>query len=43
MGKKAASLSENLQYVEIPNTGHFPMLENRELYLSLVRDFLNYC
>lgn len=41
MGRKAADLNEKIEYVEIPNTAHFPMLEDAETYLSLVRDFLN--
>ena len=40
MGKKAAALSEMIEYVEIPQTGHFPMLEDRESYLKAVREFL---
>lgn len=40
MGRKAAALNEKIQYVEIPNTAHFPMLEDRESYLKAVRDFL---
>jgi pimeloyl-ACP methyl ester carboxylesterase len=40
MGKKAAALNDNLQYVELPQTAHFPMLEDRESYLKTVRDFL---
>ncbi len=40
MGKKAAALNNNLQYVELPQTAHFPMLEDRESYLKTVREFL---
>lgn len=40
MGKQAAALNEMIQYVEIPQTGHFPMLEDKESYLKAVRDFL---
>ncbi|MGF1542240.1 MAG: alpha/beta fold hydrolase [Pleurocapsa sp.] len=40
MGKKAAALNDNLQYVELPQTAHFPMLEDRENYLKTVREFL---
>jgi pimeloyl-ACP methyl ester carboxylesterase len=40
MGRKAAELNEKIEYVEIPNTAHFPMLEDAETYLTLVRDFL---
>ncbi len=40
MGRKAAELNDKIEYVEMPNTAHFPMLEDAETYLSLVRDFL---
>ena len=41
MGKDAAKLNQNyLQYGEIPATGHFPMLEDSSLYLSMMNDFL---
>ncbi len=40
MAKEAAKLSEKLSYVEIPNTGHFPMLEDPCNYLQIVRQFL---
>ena len=40
MGRQAAALSENIQYVEIPGTAHFPMLEDAETYLGQVREFL---
>ncbi|GAB4528582.1 MAG: alpha/beta hydrolase [Pleurocapsa sp.] len=40
MGKQAAALNDNLQYVELAQTGHFPMLEDRENYLKAVREFL---
>ncbi len=40
MGRQAANLNDNLQYVEIPKTSHFPMLEDRDTYLRVVRDFL---
>ncbi len=40
LGRKAASLSEKIKYVEVPETGHFPMLEDENTYLSLIRDFL---
>lgn len=41
MGRKAAELNDKIDYVEMPNTAHFPMLEDAENYLSLVRNFLN--
>lgn len=40
MGQKAASLSENVQYALIRDTGHFPMLEDASGYLTVVRSFL---
>ncbi|NEQ45827.1 MAG: alpha/beta hydrolase [Leptolyngbya sp. SIOISBB] len=41
LGRDAASLNpENIQYVEIENTGHFPMLEAPDVYLDAVRHFL---
>ncbi|MBD1920649.1 alpha/beta hydrolase [Microcoleus sp. FACHB-831] len=40
MGRMAASLSDKVEYVEIANTAHFPMLEDPVTYLRLVREFL---
>ncbi|MDJ0530983.1 MAG: alpha/beta hydrolase [Xenococcaceae cyanobacterium MO_207.B15] len=40
MGKEAAKLSDQLSYVEISNTGHFPMLEDPSSYLRTVKEFL---
>ena len=40
MGKQASELNEHIEYQEIPNTGHFPMLEAEKLYLDLVQSFL---
>jgi pimeloyl-ACP methyl ester carboxylesterase len=41
LGKEAAALNPDMiQYVEIENTGHFPMLEAPQLYLEAVRAFL---
>lgn len=41
LGRTAADLNpEVIQYVEIENTGHFPMLEAPETYLNAVRNFL---
>ncbi len=41
MGKAAAVLNEEyITYVEIPQTGHFPMLEDAPTYLSIVNQFL---
>ena len=41
MGRKAASLSQNVKYALIRNTGHFPMLEDASGYLEVVRSFLD--
>lgn len=41
LGRAAADLnSDTIQYTEIPNTGHFPMLEAPAIYLDVVRTFL---
>lgn len=40
LGRTAASLSDQVEYVEIANTGHFPMLEAAEVYLQQVQSFL---
>ncbi|MBD2104348.1 alpha/beta fold hydrolase [Leptolyngbya sp. FACHB-261] len=40
MGEKAAALSEQVKYVVIPKTAHFPMLEDPQTYLAQVREFL---
>ncbi|HBB35526.1 MAG TPA: alpha/beta hydrolase [Cyanobacteria bacterium UBA8803] len=40
LGRNAAQLSEKVKYLEIPGTGHFPMLEAPEVYLERVREFL---
>jgi len=40
MGRQAAALSDKIQYVVIPDTAHFPMLEDPSTYLQLVREFL---
>ena len=40
MGRKAAVLSDQVEYVMIPNTAHFPMLEDSNTYLETVRQFL---
>ncbi len=43
MGKAASVLNpENIQYVSIPETGHFPMLEDAPTYLNIINKFLNY-
>lgn len=41
LGKKAAALNDQVELAIIPNTAHFPMLEDAETYLAKVRDFLN--
>ena len=40
LGRRAAELSEKVEYFEIPGTAHFPMLEKPEVYLERVREFL---
>ena len=40
-GRKAAALNDKVQFVEIPQTGHFPMLEDSASYLQRVREFLD--
>jgi proline iminopeptidase len=40
MGRQAAALNDNIQYVVMPNTAHFPMLEDVPTYLQQVREFL---
>jgi pimeloyl-ACP methyl ester carboxylesterase len=41
LAKKAAALNDQVELTIIPNTAHFPMLEDAETYLARVRDFLN--
>ncbi len=40
MGRQAAELNDKIEYVEMANTAHFPMLEDPNRYLNLIRDFL---
>lgn len=41
MGQKAASLNQAyIQFIEMPDTSHFPMLEDADTYLNHVRAFL---
>lgn len=40
MGEQAASLSKKVEFVIIPNTAHFPMLEDAATYLQRIREFL---
>ncbi|MEM9540222.1 MAG: alpha/beta hydrolase [Cyanobacteria bacterium P01_E01_bin.42] len=40
LGKSAAVLNSKIKYVEVPKTGHFPMLEDPETYMKQVYQFL---
>ena len=40
MGRQAAALNDKVEFVVIPNTAHFPMLEDMAIYLKQVREFL---
>ncbi|QCS50087.1 alpha/beta hydrolase [Picosynechococcus sp. PCC 11901] len=40
MAKKAIALNPNFRYIEIPQVGHFPMLENPHLYQAEIQQFL---
>lgn len=40
MGAQAASLSDRVQHIIIPNTSHFPMLEDEPTYLETINSFL---
>ncbi|MEM9947404.1 MAG: alpha/beta hydrolase, partial [Cyanobacteria bacterium P01_D01_bin.36] len=40
LGKEAAGMSDNIEYVEMPNTAHFPMMEEAESYLAITNSFL---
>ena len=40
LGRRAAELSEKVEYFEVPGTAHFPMLEKPAIYLERVREFL---
>ena len=40
MGRQAAALNDKIELVVIPNTAHFPMLEDAATYLTRVREFL---
>lgn len=40
MGRQAAAMSDKVQFALIPNTAHFPMLEDAATYLQQVRKFL---
>ncbi|MGH1392675.1 MAG: alpha/beta fold hydrolase [Trichormus sp.] len=40
MGRQAAALNDKVEFAVIPDTAHFPMLEDAETYLRRVREFL---
>ncbi|MBL1179174.1 alpha/beta fold hydrolase [Pantanalinema sp. GBBB05] len=40
MGRQAAALNDRIEYAVIPNTAHFPMLEDAPTYLHHIREFL---
>lgn len=40
LGQQAALLNPQIQYVEMAKTAHFPMLEDAETYLQIVKNFL---
>ena len=40
MGRQAAALNEQIEYVELPKTAHFPMLEDKTAYLKVIGEFL---
>jgi proline iminopeptidase len=40
MGRKAAALNDKVEFVMIPNTAHFPMLEDAPTYMQRVQEFL---
>jgi pimeloyl-ACP methyl ester carboxylesterase len=40
LGRRAAALSSKVEHVIIPNTAHFPMLEDSQTYLQQVTEFL---
>jgi len=40
MGRQAAGLNEKIEFFLIPDTAHFPMLEDPATYLQRVREFL---
>ncbi len=40
LGKSAAALNPDIEYVIIPKTGHFPMLEDADTYLATINPFL---
>ncbi|GAB1538994.1 alpha/beta hydrolase [Scytonema sp. NUACC21] len=40
MGRQAAALNEQVEFTVIPQTAHFPMLEDAPTYLQRVQEFL---
>ncbi|BAY75746.1 alpha/beta hydrolase fold protein [Nostoc linckia NIES-25] len=40
MGRQAAAFNDKVEFVVIPNTAHFPMLEDASTYLRRVQEFL---
>jgi pimeloyl-ACP methyl ester carboxylesterase len=40
MGRQAAAISDKVEQIVMPETSHFPMLEDPETYLRHVREFL---
>lgn len=40
MGRRAAELNQQVEFIVIPNTAHFPMLEDLSAYLASIRPFL---
>jgi pimeloyl-ACP methyl ester carboxylesterase len=40
LGRRAAALNPAMEYVELPRTSHFPMLEDPKTYLAQVNHFL---
>ena len=40
LGKAAAEMSDRIEYVLMPNTAHFPMLEDPDNYLKVMNSFL---
>lgn len=41
MGRQAAAMNDKVEFALIPNTAHFPMLEDAPTYLQRVREFLH--
>lgn len=42
MARQAIALNPQFQYIEIPHVGHFPMLENPDIYHEKIREFLRH-